>query len=565
MNNHPLAFWGLSTTEMLQQLQAAKEGLTAGEAGERLARYGSNLLKRSKRSDVFTLLLTQFKSPLILILFFATGLSFFLHEPVDAFIILAILLVSGLLGFWQERGASNAVEKLLSIVRIKAAVLRDGRVKEIPVEEIVPGDIVVLNAGDIVPGDCLVQESKDLFVDEAMMTGETFPVEKAVAVLPVETPLGQRTNALWMGTHVVSGSGKALVIDTGKETECGKLSERLKLRPQETDFERGIRQFGYFLMEVTLVMVVAIFAINVYLARPVLDSFLFSLALAVGLTPQLLPAIISINLAHGAKRMAQEKVIVKRLASIENFGSMTVFCSDKTGTLAEGLVRLKAACDITGNPSERVLLHGALNASFGTGFHNPIDEAIRTARSLDLSLYRKMDEEPYDFVRKRLSVLVATPTAHLLVTKGALANMLAVCSTAETVDGTLVELAAVRNAIFLQMAQWSSQGLRVLGLASRAMGAREGTTKDDEADMTFLGFLVFEDPIKADVLETIGRLRGLGITLKIVTGDNRLVAAHVGQAIGLSNGNLLTGEDLRQMSDEALVSRVNDVHVFAEV
>src|SRR5207247_42285 len=238
------------------------------------------------------------------------------------------------------------------------------------------------------------------------MTGETFPVEKAVAVLLVETPMGRRTNALWMGTHVVSGSGKALVINTGKETECGKLSERLRLRPPETDFERGIRQFGYFLMEVTLVMVVAIFPINAYLARPVLDSFLFSLALAVGLTPQLLPAIISINLAHGAKRMAQQKVIVKRLSSIENFGSMTVFCSDKTGTLTEGLVRLKAACDITGNPSERVLLHGALNASFETGFHNPIDEAIRTARSFDLSPYRKLDEEPYDFVRKRLSMLV---------------------------------------------------------------------------------------------------------------------------------------------------------------
>ena len=334
--NKPLAFWSLSTTEMLQQLQTAKEGLTSDEAKERLARYGSNLLKPPKRSDVFTLLLAQFKSPLILILFFATGLSFFLHETVDAFIILAIVLVSGLLGFWQERGASNAVEKLLSIVRITAAVLRDGSVKEIPVEEIVPGDIVILDAGDIVPGDCLLQESKDLFVDEAMMTGETFPVEKAVAVLPVETPLGQRTNALWMGTHVVSGSGKALVINTGTETECGKLSERLKLRPQETDFERGIRQFGYFLMEVTLVMVVAIFAINVYLARPVLDSFLFSLALAVGLTPQLLPAIISINLAHGAKRMAQEKVIVKRLASIENFGSMNVICSDKTGTSDRG-------------------------------------------------------------------------------------------------------------------------------------------------------------------------------------------------------------------------------------
>src|ERR1051326_9108957 len=260
--NKPLAFWSLSTTEMLQRLQSAKEGLTTDEAKERLPRYGSNLLKPQKRSDVFTLLLTQFKSPLILILFFAIGLSFFLHETVDAFIILAIVLASGLLGFWEERGASNAVEKLLSIVRITTAVLRDGSVKEIPVEEIVPGDIVILDAGDIAPADSLIQESKDLFVDEAMMPGETFPVEKAVAVLPAETPLGQRTNALWMGTHVVSGSGKALVINTGTATECGKLSERLRLRPQETDFERGIRQFGYFLMEVTLVMVVAIFAIR---------------------------------------------------------------------------------------------------------------------------------------------------------------------------------------------------------------------------------------------------------------------------------------------------------------
>src|SRR5207249_3421893 len=265
-------------------------------------------------------------------------------------------------------------------------------VKEIPVEEIVPGEIVVLNAGDIVPGDFLVQESKDLFVDEAMMTGETFPVEKAVAVLPVETPMGRRTNALWMGTHVVSGSGKALVINTGKETECGKLSGRLKLRPPETDFERGIRQFGYFLMEVTLVMVVAIFAINVYLARPVLDSFLFALALAVGLTPQLLPAIISVNLAHGARAMARKKVIVKRLAAIENFGSMNVLCSDKTGTLTEGNVKLHSAVDASSQPSERVLLHAYLNAVHETGFTNPIDAAIREAGKRDVTAFRKVDE-----------------------------------------------------------------------------------------------------------------------------------------------------------------------------
>src|SRR5512144_981288 len=469
MDQPPPAFWSLPTTELLQQLQTTPAGLTGTEARQRLARYGANLLRPPKRSDVLTLLLAQFKSPIILILLFATGLSFFLHDPVDAFIILTIVLASGLLGFWQERSATNAVEKLLSIVQIKAAVRRDGSSKEIPVEAIVPGDIVILNAGDIVPGDCLVQESNDLFVDEAMLTGETFPVEKAVAVLPAETPLGQRTNALWMGTHVVSGSATGLVIRTGKATEFGQVSERLKLRPQETDFERGIRQFGYFLMEVTLVLVVAIFAINVYLARPVLDSFLSSLALAVGLTPPLLPAIISINLAHGAKRMAQEKVIVKRLASIENFGSMNVICADKTGTLTEGIVHVQSALDVEGAPSDKVLLHAYLNAFYESGFTNPIDEAIRTHRQFDLSGYRKADEIPYDFLRKRLSILVAHDDTHLMVTKGALANVLAVCSAAEIEGDRIVDIATVRDRIQQHFEELSSKGFRTLGVAYKNM------------------------------------------------------------------------------------------------
>jgi P-type Mg2+ transporter len=565
MSKQSLAFWSLSTSETLQQLQTMEEGLTGGEAKARLAHYGSNLLKPPKRSDVFTLLFAQFKSPLILILFFATVLSFFLHEPVDAFIILAIVLVSGLLGFWQERGASNAVEKLLSIVRITAAVLRDGSVKEIPVEEIVPGDIVLLDAGDIVPADCLVQESKDLFVDEAMMTGETFPVEKAVAVLPVETPLGQRTNALWMGTHVVSGSGKAFVINTGKQTECGKLSERLQLRPQETDFERGIRQFGYFLMEVTLVMVVAIFAINVYLVRPVLDSFLFSLALAVGLTPQLLPAIISINLAHGAKRMAQEKVIVKRLASIENFGSMNVICSDKTGTLTEGIVHLQSALDAEGAPSDKVLLFAYLNAFYETGFTNPIDNAIRSHRQFDLTGYEKADEIPYDFLRKRLSILVSHEETHLMVTKGAMRNVLAVCSEVEAGNGTIVDIAGMQDAIQKHFEKFSKQGCRTLGVACKNIGSRSFIHKDDEIGMTFLGFLVLFDPPKPNIIDIIGQLKHLGVSLKVITGDNHLVAANVSQQMGLSETRIITGPDLAQLSDYALLQRVLDVDVFAEI
>ena len=375
-------------------------GLTTDEAKKRLLDYGANRLKPQKRSDAFTLLIAQFKSPIILILLFATVLSLFLHNIVDASIILAIVIISGLLGFWQEHSASNAVEKLLDMVQITASVFRDGNEKEIHVEDIVPGDIVMLNAGDIVPGDCMLLESKDLFVDEAMLTGETFPVEKDVSVLTADTPLSKRSNAVWMGTHIVSGTAKVLVTLTGKNTEFGKVSERLKLKPLETEFEHGIRRFGYFLGEVTLILVVIIFAINVYLHRPVLESFLFSLALAVGLTPQLLPAIISINLAHGAKKMALKKVIVKRLASIENFGSMNVICSDKTGTLTEGSVKVESALDINGEANEKVFLFAYLNAFYQTGFTNPIDEAILKYKKIDLSGYRKQDEIPYDFLTK---------------------------------------------------------------------------------------------------------------------------------------------------------------------
>ena len=550
---------------MYQHLGTAKAGLSGAEARQRLARYGANLLKPQKRSNVLALLLAQFKSPLILILLFATGLSFFLHDPVNALIILTIVLASSLLGFWQEHSATRAVEKLLAMVQIKAAVLRDASPREIPVEEIVPGDIIILNAGDIVPGDCLVDESKDLFVDEATLTGETYPVEKSAGVIGAQTPLAKRTNSLWMGTHVVSGSANALVVNTGTQTEFGKVSERLKLRPQETDFEHGIRRFGYFLMEVTLVLVVAIFAINVYLARPVLDSLLFSLALAVGLTPQLLPAIISINLARGAKRMAQAGVIVKRLASIENFGSMNVFCSDKTGTLTEGIVRLQSALDVAGAASDKVLLHAYLNAFYETGFTNPVDEAICAHRQFDLSGYRKADEIPYDFLRKRLSILVAHDDSHLMVTKGALQNVLDVCSTADTGAETIVDIAAARDQIQKRFDEFSSKGYRTLGVACKNMTPATMIRKADEVGMTFLGFLVLFDPPKPHIIETIASLKNLGVSLKIITGDNRLVAANVGQQIGLSGTKILAGPDLRGLSDGALLQKVAAVDVFAEI
>ena len=565
MNQNAQHFWSLPVTEVLARLRTTDSGLTTNEANRRLAEYGANRLKPPIRSDVLTQLVAQFKSPIILILLFATGLSLFLHDPVDASIILIIVVISGLLGFWQEHSASNAVERLLAMVQIKASVLRDGKQQEIPVEEIVPGDIVILNAGDIVPGDCLLLETKDLFVDEAMLTGETFPVEKFISILPVDTPLAQRTNTVWMGTHIISGDAKALVIGTGKETEFGKVSERLKLKAPETEFEHGIRRFGYFLGEITLILVVIIFAINVYLHRPVLDSFLFSLALAVGLTPQLLPAIISVNLAHGAKRMAQKRVIVKRLASIENFGSMNVICSDKTGTLTLGSVRVESTLDVNGALSDKVFLYAYLNACFETGFTNPIDEAIRTHRTLDLSEYRKKDEIPYDFLRKRLSIAVAHVNEHLMVTKGALANILDVCSFAETHEGTIIEIASMRDQIQKHFEELSNQGFRTLGIAYKNMPSEGLINKSDETDMTFLGFLAFFDPPKPNITETIASLKKLGVSLKIITGDNRLVAANVSRTMGLPNTDIITGQDLRNLSDGALLKTVGEVDIFAEI
>lgn len=559
------AFWTPPADQQLKLLATTAQGLSNEEANQRIKRYGANRLNNKKQTGNLRLFFAQFKSSIILILLFATGLSFFLHDRLDAAIILTIILISGLLGFWQEKGAASAIEKLLAIVQIKVSVLRDGIATEITAENLIPGDIILLKAGDIIPGDCLILESDNLFIDEAILTGESYPVEKLPGVLPADTALSQRTNALWMGTHVQSGAATALVVATGQSTEFGKLSLRIKLKAPETEFERGIRRFGYLLMEITLILVMLIFAVNVYLEKAVLESFLFALALAVGLTPQLLPAIISINLAHGAKRMAEQKVIVKQLASIENFGSMNVLCSDKTGTLTEGTVHLHDAFDLSGNASEKVALYAYLNSVHETGFSNPIDEAIRQYQQFDVKDYEKLAEIPYDFYRKRLSLLISKQGENILVTKGALTNILAACSEAENADGTLTPIESVSDQIQQRYEDFSRQGFRTLGLAYKPMDNQTRIGKADEAGMRFLGFLLFFDPPKADCAETINQLRELGVTLKIITGDNRLVAATVSKQLGLAEHEILTGPEIQQMSGPALMNKVADVDLFAEV
>ncbi|GAB4010322.1 magnesium-translocating P-type ATPase [Spirosoma migulaei] len=558
-------FWALPTTDVLNQLNTQESGLSQDTAQKIRKTVGSNLIKPTGDTSALGLLVRQFNSPISLILIIAAILSFFLNDITDGVIILIIILVSGLLSFWQERGASNAMQQLRSIVVAKTTVLRDGNEQELPDEQLVPGDVITLRSGDLVPADCCLLSSNELFVNEATLTGETFPVDKQPCLLDTTTPLAKRRNTLFMGSSVVSGSGSAVIVQTGTNTELGHIAERMNSTPPETDFEHGIRRFGYLLMQITMVLVFLIFAINVFLHKPVLDAFLFSLAIAVGLTPQLLPAIISINLAKGASRMAEKQVIVKRLSSIENLGSMNVLCSDKTGTLTDGTVKVDRIIDVNGNRSARAGLLAKLNAQLQQGFHNPIDVAILSFVPDDSSSYPRVDEIPYDFIRKRLTILTEENGQTIMVTKGALQNTLDVCQFVDTGGPSPEPIAGHLVTIQKTFQELSANGFRTLGLATKNTNGKRTIDKRDEAGMTFLGFISLFDSPKAGIQDTLGTLRNLGIQIKMITGDNVLVAQAVATAIGIKTPEVLTGSQLRQLSSEALRHKVTTTHVFAEI
>jgi len=551
----PEMYWTVSTDELLAELAGSPTGLTGPEAQERLARYGPNRLKQESGTGRLLLLLRQFKSPITLLLIASALLAWFLGERTDAFIILIIVGISALLGYSQESGAAGALRRLLKLVQVTVIVIRDGGERALPVEDLVPGDIVLLGAGNTVPGDCRLLESKDLFTNEASLTGESFPVEKKCGCLGQDVRLGDRSNVLFMGTHVVSGTARAVVVRTGLSTEFGAISGRLRHLQPETEFTRGVRRLGYLLMEVTLVLVLVIFSINVLLDKPALDSFLFSLAIAVGLTPQLLPAIISINLAKGAARMAGKSVIVKRLEAIENLGSMDVFCTDKTGTLTSGNIVLVEATGPEGMESAEVFRLAYLNAFWEKGFVNPIDAAILRYRGVEMGGVRKLDELPYDFSRKRLSVLVEDAGVVRMVTKGAFDAVLGVCGEA----GDWRVLARE------QYTRWSGEGYRVLGVAYKVLAADTlSIGVEDEREMVFAGMLVFTDELKPGIGGTLRELEGLGVSLKVITGDNEWVAGHISKMLGIG-GKIFCGEEIRNMSVEELSRVAGGVSVFAAV
>lgn len=560
-------YWSQPADQLMKKLGSGEQGFTSQAARQILSQIGPNTLETKSRDTALGLFMNQFKSPIVLILLFATVISAFVQDWTDAVIILAIVFGSAMLSFIQEHNASQAAAKLKAQVNVKAKVLRDGKELAIPADEVVPGDLVLLSAGSLIPADGIVLEANDFFVNQAVLTGETFPVEKLAGTLPVKATLAERTNTVFMGTNVRSGSAKVLIAETGPRTAFGQIAGRLTLRPPETEFESGIRKLGYLLTQVMFILVIGIFAANVYFHKPIIDSLLFSIALAVGLTPQLLPAIININLSKGSQDMAARGVIVRRLASIENFGSMDFLCTDKTGTLTVGVVQLDGAVDVEGNPSERVQLYAYLNAHLQTGLPNPLDEAIVNKGAGGVESYSKVDEIPYDFTRKRLSVIVSqSDGTHTMLTKGALDNVLAICSQVQTSQGSAALDTGQKAKIQAKFEEWSGQGYRVLGLAAKTVpGQSQPFSIQDEKELSFAGFLLFFDPPKPGVKEAIDHLRDLGVSLKIITGDNHLVARHLAQAIGEAEPRVMTGSELDALHDEALWHAAERTDIFAEV
>jgi Mg2+-importing ATPase len=557
----------LPIEELLKRLKTSLNGLSSEDVEERLKLFGYNELVKKKKRLAIISFLSHFKSPLVIILLIAGLISGILGETTNAAIIFFIVVFSIILDFYQESKAERAAEMLKQRVATTATVLRDGVKREVRLNEIVPGDIIYLSAGDIVPADARVITAKDLFVNQSVLTGESFPVEKIAQPLKsFDLSITEWRNYLFMGTSVVSGTAMAVVVKTGSLTEYGKIAKRLVEREVETEFQRSIRNFGYMIMQVTFILVLFVFFINALFMRGILDSLIFSVALAVGLTPELLPMIISINLSKGAISMANKGVIVKRLAAIQNFGNMDVLCCDKTGTLTENRIKLILHVDINGDENEKVLLYSYLNSYFQTGLKSPLDEAILNFKDINVKNYQKIDEIPFDFVRKRLSVVVGNQNQYFIITKGAPEEIVNICTYYEVGDIIADITDEIHRKIEQKYIELSSEGYRVLAVAyKRLKEIKPIYTVNDEKEMIFLGFIAFIDPPKETAREALQLLKKANIELKILTGDNELVTRKVCEHLGFDIKGIVTGSQIAQMHDDALARIVEEANVFCRV
>ena len=560
--------WRTPVAALLARLATTPAGLDSATAAARLAIHGPNDAAAEKRRPLVLQFLARFRNPLIIILLLASALSAATGDVPSFVIIAAIVLLSIALDFVQEVRAQDAVAALRRSVAVQATVRRDGARVSVPIDLLVPGDIVELIAGDLVPADSRLLESRDLYVNQALLTGEPYPAEKQASDTPPATdePTGA-TNAVFAGTSVISGTATILICRTGARTALGHLASSLAEKPPATAFATGIRRFGMLIMRFTMFMVLFVLVVNMSFQRPLLESVMFAVALAVGLTPELLPMIVTVTLARSAMQMSKRRVIVKRLSAIHDLGAMDMLCTDKTGTLTEAAIKLVRTIDGHGAASERAWQLACINSRFESGMKSPLDEAIIAARPFDMTGWQKIDEVPFDFERRRVSVLAEHAGQRLLIVKGAPEDLLRLSGCHETADGQVATLDdATRRLFQATLDGLGAQGYRALGVASHRVDANHATAAvSDEADLVFAGFTVFLDPPKASAGATIRAMAAAGVTVKVLTGDNEQVSRHVFAEIGVPVTGVLTGEALTHLSDEALIGQLPRVNLFCRV
>ena len=562
------AFWNAPTQSLLTELAASDAGLTSREADRRLLRYGPNDAAAPKHTAAWLRFARRFANPLVIILLLASGLSAATGDVASFVIIVAIVLLSVLLDFVQENRAQSAVDALRQRVALRAAVRRDGGEVSLPVSGLVPGDVVRLAAGDLVPADGVLLAGRDFFVNQALLTGESYPVEKhATAQGDPAAQIGEAANVALAGTSVISGSATVLIARTGRQTTLGQIADTLAGRTPPTSFEIGLRRFSMLLLRITVMLVLLVMAESMAFHRPWIESLVFALALAVGLTPELLPMIMTISLARGAVRLSQKHVIVKHLPAIHNLGAMDVLCTDKTGTLTQASIALTRHIDPLGRDSDRVLTLAWLNSHFESGLKSPLDDAILAHETVDPAGWRKIDEVPFDFERRRVSVLVERDNVRALIVKGAPEDVMRISTHVETdADPNQALTSEQRQALQARFEQLSAEGYRLLGIAVRTEPTDQAyCVVGDETELTFAGFAVFLDPPKTSAGPALAAFAKSGVSVKVLTGDNEQVARHLCGELGFDYGRVLTGSELAALSDEALIGRLPDTRLFCRV
>jgi Mg2+-importing ATPase len=552
---------------LFEKFHTSHNGLSHEEVEKRLNEYGYNEPAKKKRRIALVQLLFKFTNPLVIVLLIIAAFSLYLQEPFNALLVVLMAIISVFLSFFQEYRAGKEAEKLSDMVRATSTVIRNGKSREVKIREIVPGDIIDLFAGDMIPADIRIISCKDLFINQASLTGESFPAEKVTGpIQPKGTSPSELTNIAFMGTSVVSGTALGVVIKTGLSTQFGDVSRKLATIHIETSFDKGIRSFTWLMIQFMLILVIVIFAINAILKGNFIEALLFSLAVAVGLTPEMLPMLVAINLSKGAIMMAKKQVIVKRLDSIQNFGAMDILCTDKTGTLTLDKIVLEKHCDVAGNEDENVLRFAYINSFYQTGLKNLLDRAILKHEKLLVNQYTKIDEIPFDFSRKIMSVVVTMNGAHRLISKGAPEAIFTRCSKYE-IDGKIKEITEdILDDLKGEYDSLSLQGFRVLAIAYKdIVDKKEVYSRDDEINLILKGYVAFLDPPKPTVKKTIEMVKKLGIEIKVLTGDNEYVTKNICNQVGLDIRDIYTGDMIDKLTDEELKEVVETTTVFVRL